>query len=417
MNIRFPARFGALFGLVLLVLACAAGVLAAEAAPGEQVVLTIPFENVRYINGSVSVSGPLALEGVRIDSSESYTGTVSEDYVNVAFTGDRSGTLVVTARITEEAAPGAACSVSFRGTAKAERFDETILAGETQVTISAPAPAPAEEPEDPGSAPAEPPPVAERGSEAGPQEPAVQAGELPSAPERTPAPTPRPAPAAAVDRALLEERIREAEAREESSYTPESWQRLASVLENARSLGAGASQTEVDLAEQAITDALQSLRVPDYRYLDGVLAEAKTLLTREPALQLVRLLEAIAAVESAERPGDQDSIDAMDRELREAVEEYEGAITDMSRPEATPMPEPTSDPAETEENPEDLTVTAEQEHIHAPGSLNALLAAVLVLAGIAAGGVVGGFIAGKLRKAKRETDYTPLVEYDIDDDE
>ena len=156
MNIRFPARFGALFGLVLLVLACAAGVLAAEAAPGEQVVLTIPFENVRYINGSVSASGPLVLEGVRIDSSESYTGTVSEDYVNVAFTGDRSGTLVVTARITEEAAPGAACSVSFRGTAKAERFDETILAGETQVTISAPAPA--EEPEDPGSAPAEPPP-------------------------------------------------------------------------------------------------------------------------------------------------------------------------------------------------------------------------------------------------------------------
>lgn len=125
--------------LTLLALSCQTA-LAADVMPGDTVKLEIPFTEASYVGGSASVSNNAVLCDVSAFVSGEFTGTAGGESLSVTYENDVDGSIIVTARVREDAPAGADCTLSFYGSVKAELYDARYVSGELNVSVPVPEP-------------------------------------------------------------------------------------------------------------------------------------------------------------------------------------------------------------------------------------------------------------------------------------
>lgn len=114
---------------------------AVNAAPGDTVRLEIPFTEASYVGGAASVSNSSVLCDVSVSASGAFYGTAGGANLSVVYDDDIDGTVVVSARVRDDAPKGENCVLSFSGSAKASEYDARMIYGEISVSIPLPKPA------------------------------------------------------------------------------------------------------------------------------------------------------------------------------------------------------------------------------------------------------------------------------------
>ena len=197
-------------------------------------------------------------------------------------------------------------------------------------------------------------------------------------------------PPPTIDYTKLAEQIARAEALDETKYTEETWERLEYSLETARNALTSKVQAVVDGAALALQSAIEgleeknpttpnppSLNGVDYTELNAQIGIAKALLERNYTPESWRnMTEALAVAEAALSSNEQSFVDSAAENLKTAI----GALVVIE---------------------EDNTPN--------------MLWLVIVLSSIIVA-IVAAVVIAMIIKKKREKDLTPLVDYDIEDD-
>lgn len=187
-----------------------------------------------------------------------------------------------------------------------------------------------------------------------------------------------------VDYSKLKEKIAEAEALNPNDYNQESWDALQKALENAKEALNSKSQAEVDDALQKLIDAINALVKVDYSALDKAIEDAKGLGKDNNLNSLwLTLMDALKQAEALRVNGDQAAVDALTEQINDLVKQILAASGD-----------------------EFCNVK-----IHAVWP-------ILFFISLAVNVVLVILVAKKSNRRKmNRRDSTPLVDYDISDDE
>ena len=195
-------------------------------------------------------------------------------------------------------------------------------------------------------------------------------------------PTDTPSTQPTADRSALESAISAAKELSQTEYTAESWTALSDALSDAQEKLSSKKQDVLDAANTALRGAMDQLVKMDYQSLQSAIAEAKALFAdNETAGRYAQLQTAMNEAESLLASGDQTAVDGAARKLGELL----AAFGESNAPAA-------------EEN---------------GGGRNFILIASLVLNAVFVALVAFYYI----RRYKNHRDTTPLVDYDISDDE
>lgn len=144
----------------------------------------------------------------------------------------------------------------------------------------------------------------------------------------TPQSTPRPSTGVNVDYSRLKELIKEAEGLDGSLYTSESWKELTSALNLGKSLLGSRNQSKVDDAADALEAAISALVLMDYTRLKDAIDKSNELLKDELGAEYwQRFVTALNNANYMMTTNDQAAVDAAADELLsalEALKEYLG---------------------------------------------------------------------------------------------
>ena len=236
--------------------------------------------------------------------------------------------------------------------------------------------------------------------ESNPTEPSEE-----TVPEPTQAPT-EPAPTAPIIRtnySNLTLQIALANGLNQGDYTAESWALMEEALEEANSALKSSRQYVVDCAAETLQEAMDGLVEMDYTALQEALEELETFRGNYPEIYDLWFdaAELIPSAETLFGSGDQAGVDAAAAKLRGLLSQLEEKLSSLSHP-VTVVQE-----VEVEVLPE-----TDYCNIRFHETLPVLLIASLV---VNLGLVVTIVIL--VRKKKNRIDDTPLIDYDIDDDE
>lgn len=220
-------------------------------------------------------------------------------------------------------------------------------------------------------------------------------------PQPTP-PTPGPGPdTGEIDYTELLRQIAIAEGLNENEYTKDSWDAMIKVLEEARALRTSNSQEDVDNGAKALEKAIAALVKVDYSKLNKAVEEAKGLDACAHGKLWFKLFDALVRADAALKGRDQKVIDDLAAEIEGLIEEIkkdcpncDGKTTEVIK--------------EVEVLPSDPYCNIKMHKVW-PILFFISLGINVVLAGL-----IIGFFA---KRKKNQKDDTPLVDYDIEDDE
>lgn len=221
--------------------------------------------------------------------------------------------------------------------------------------------------------------------------------------EETPAPsTPSTPSTSKVDRDELERQINIANGLNETDYTAETWAVLADALKNAQSRMTSGDQDAVDAAAKQLASAIAALKRVDYTKLNQALESIKGLSDNEEFSDLLKqLMDAMYEGEGLLESNDQAAIDAAAAKIEDLVEQVRKMLEDMKTVETIVEKEP---------------VEVEPTGPYCNIKMHPVWIIIAIVSLIANAAFIV-LIALYLYKKKNRKDNTPLVDYDIADDE
>lgn len=222
-------------------------------------------------------------------------------------------------------------------------------------------------------------------------------------PAPSPAPSPAPTPTVPMELEELNNQIAVAEGLEQGKYTADSWANLQTALTSAYGARQSRDQQVIDQIAARLKDAIAALVKMDYVVLSAAIDAAKVLVSGDDAGKLWTelnnaLTEAMGLLDS----GDQAKVDAAAQRLLDAVSAVQRYLSQKEDTPVETLPQPTI--------PEE-----DDDRCDYPShKVWPVLFWISLVLNIACGAlIVTYFIA----KAKNRKDTTPLVEYDIEDDD
>lgn len=188
-----------------------------------------------------------------------------------------------------------------------------------------------------------------------------------------------------VDTSELEKKIQEAKSLDPDDYSEEQWNALQDALKQAEEALSSKKQSEVDAALKLLTEALNSMTAVDYSALDKALSDANAMGGDNKLNSLwLALADALKRADDVRGSGDQAAVDALADEINGLVQQI----------------------LENSANGEFCNIKA---HKIWPILFFVSFAVNLVLAFV--------IVKSVNRRKKNRRDSTPLVDYDISDDE
>lgn len=222
-----------------------------------------------------------------------------------------------------------------------------------------------------------------------------------------PKPTePKPTqPSVKIDYTELNEQIDVASGLNMGKYTAESWNAVADALAKAKALKNSKDQAAVDAAAKALEAAIAALVEMDYSKLVAAMDKVTELTTNDELADLFRqLFEANAEGKQLLSSGDQAAVDAGAAKIQDLLDKIAAKLKELGESEIVYVDKE----VEVEVMPGDDYCNI---HMHKVWPILFWISLALNLCFIAL--VVIYFV----RKKQNQTDNTPLVDYDISDDE
>ena len=207
----------------------------------------------------------------------------------------------------------------------------------------------------------------------------VVSGSTPSKPDK---PTPA-TPEVKVDKTKLQEQINIASDLKKDGYTDDSWNNLLDALTKAQAALSSTKQEDIDTAAKNLQNAIAALVKMDYSQLQAAIEKAKAMGKDNEVNSLwLALLDALSNGDRLLSSGDQAQVDAAAKQINELIEKLLNS---------------------------DSKSCGIAIHKVWPILFFVSLAANVVLVVI--------LVSKKSTKKKNQVDNTPLVDYDINDDE
>ena len=219
----------------------------------------------------------------------------------------------------------------------------------------------------------------------------------------TPSATTPTAPTVPLELDELNNQIAVAEGLEQDKYTATSWESLKSALTTAYSARKSGSQKKIDQAAAGLKDAIAALVKMDYMTLTGAIDAAKALLADVEAGALwAELDNALTDATNLLSSADQAQVDAAAQRLVDAISAVQRHLAQKDDVPTETLPKPT------------IPDVVEQRCDYPSHKVWPVLFWVSLALNIACGVLIGTYIFAKIKNRK---DTTPLVEYDIEDDD
>lgn len=226
----------------------------------------------------------------------------------------------------------------------------------------------------------------------------------PTTPSTTPT-TPSTKPSTKIDYTELNKQIDIAKGLDEKLYTDESWAALEAALKDAKAKKSSKSQSAVDAAAEALKNAIAALVEMDYSALTGALEQAEKLGDNDALAELFRqLCEAVAEGKALLNSGDQAAVNASAAKILDILAQIAEKMEQMGQSEIVEVP------VEVEKE-----VLPSGEYCNIP--MHKVWPILFWISLALNAGFILFFVIYFARKKKNRTDNTPLVDYDISDDE
>ena len=212
-------------------------------------------------------------------------------------------------------------------------------------------------------------------------------------------------PGAKIDYTELNKQIDIANGLDEKLYTNESWDALEAALKAAKSAKKSNSQSTVDAAAEVLKSAIAALVEMDYSALTGALEQAEKLGDNDALAELFRqLCEAVAEGKALLGSGDQAAVNASAAKILDILAQIGEKMEQLGKSEIVEVP-----------------VEVEKEVLPGGEFCNIPMHQVWPILFWISLALNAGFILFFViyfeKKKKNRTDNTPLVDYDISDDE
>ena len=205
-----------------------------------------------------------------------------------------------------------------------------------------------------------------------------------------------------VDYTELLRQISVAQGLVESEYTIDSWDAMQEELRAATELKTSKKQAEVDAGARALEKAIVALVKLDYSKLNKANETAKGLENCAHGPLWFKLFESLGKVEEMLKSRDQDEINALTKEIEDIIEEIKKDCPDCGKENVV-------------EVIKEVEVLPEGDYCNITSHR---VWPILFFISLAINLALGGFIAWFFLKRKtNQKDDTPLVDYDIGDDE
>ncbi len=381
--------------LALLASVFTLGAFAADASAeaGQTVSVTLSFPNAYGVNGTLEYTNQGILENIKVTSNLVGSCTATKYFASGAelTTVD----IIVTAKIAASAPVGASCTITAIGDVTVDDMGN-LRDGMATATITVKA-APAPDP-DPDPTPTPTPD-----------------------PDPTPAPNPTPNPGnntsggnttpgnnasggnqtgKAVDYTELNRQIEAAKALAKGEYTAQSWQDMQQALETAEKLTTSRSQANVDAGAKALADAVAKLEKIDLAKLKAAIAATEELLKdNDFAGKWDPMITALEAARENLESGDQAAVDAAEKALTEALDGVKTALDEMKG--------------------EEKIVEVEKEPSYAFCNIrfHKVLLVLFIISAVINVAFIVLLVLWLLRRKQNTKDSTPLVNYQIGDDD
>ncbi len=214
------------------------------------------------------------------------------------------------------------------------------------------------------------------------------------------------APTVEVDYTALNAAIAAAEAKTEADYTADSWTAVKTALDAAKALTSSDDQAAVTAAATALYDAIAALEKPvvaptvemDYSVLNGAISAAEALTEADYTAETwSAVTSALTAAKALTSSDDQAAVTAAAKALYTAIAALRAPVVTVPGESETVVVEPT-DP-----------FCNKGSHTVWPVLFGIFLALTVALAAL--------IVVYLILKKKKENDDTPVVDYDIEEDE
>ena len=212
-------------------------------------------------------------------------------------------------------------------------------------------------------------------------------------------------PGAKIDYTELNKQIDIANGLDEKLYTNESWDALEAALKAAKSAKKSNSQSTVDAAAEVLKSAIAALVEMDYSALTGALEQAEKLGDNDALAELFRqLCEAVAEGKALLGSGDQAAVNASAAKILDILAQIAEKMEQLGQSEIVEVP------VEVEKE-----VLPGGEYCNIP--MHKVWPILFWISLALNAGFILFFVIYFAKKKKNRTDNTPLVDYDISDDE
>lgn len=366
---KFSKLIAAFLVLVLtLAFAPAAFAAGVEAEAGDEATVVFSFDNIYGIDGNFEFSNKSIVDSVSYSAVSDLKGDFLNDNMIFSDAAADDMDVYVTLKIKASAKAGDTCVVTFNYETSDQNGDMSAWKKATAtVTVKAAAA---------------------------------------TTPEPTPStkPTTPTTPSTPIDYTELDRQLNIAAGLDQDDYTSDSWAAFAKAWTNGKSARSSTNQAAVDAAAKALDEAIQGLVRMDYSKLQAALDSVKGVAGDNEKLNdlIDRLVAAIKAGEAALNSNDQAAVDAAAAELEAVVAELKKALEDLATVEKV-----------IEEVPVEVDPTGPFCNIN----WHKILLVLLIISVVLNVAFIALIVVYVVKKKKNQKDTTPLVSYDIADDE
>ena len=372
----------AILMLAAMALALSLSAFAAiDVRPGKTAAVTFSIPGIYGIDGYFEFSNGALFSSVEYRNNSSMMGNVSSDGVYLYGSSKTDVKIEIKLTVSAKAAPGDKCDITFHYETSDENGDMSDWKTLTQTVVVKQEEATTEEQtKEPVTDPVTEPPVTE--------------------------------PEIVINYKELENRIRTAESLEANDYTKSSWDSMLAVLESARSIRESEDQAAVDASARSLASAIEALVTLDYSNLNRAIEDAHDIENKYVQSDLMfELFDKIGTADEVKASRDQQKADRLADEINALIVRIK-----EDEPEKTTDTEPVTEPKEIiKEVIKYVDVLPEGDYCNVSGHK---LWPVLFFVSLAISLMLGAIIAVYLIKRKKlRKDDTPIVDYNIEDDE
>lgn len=386
--------------LILSILPMGVSAATVSSEPGQTVTVKFSVPNAYALQGTLTFSSP--------ELFDDYSVSAVYSKVTKKLSLFDGGEFEVTAKLKANAKPGDSCTIVFDGV-KAETPNATdgpAVSLTHTVTVKAKpvdTTAPITPPDTKPVVPPDTKPVSPDTTPATPSTPVTE----PSTPS-TPSNPSRPStPGVKIDYTELNRQIDIANGLKKDGYTDASWDAMISALANARNHRSSNSQAAVDSAAKQLKDAIAALQTIDYTALKKAVDDASKF-SEEDEKELTELWNAyVAALDSAKEmfaSGDQAAVDKAAADLEAALSALRAKLESMEK-------------SVVKEVEKEVVKEVDPTGPFCNITMHRVWLILLIISAVLNIGFIVLIVLWFLKKKKTAKDDTPLVNYDIGDDD